>query len=175
VLETFSVSEQVAALPAGVSKTYARTMDSHGYELGFAAGGEYAPHSHRNLIDLVYAPTGLELPGLTAGRPAAGRLLIVFPGTWFGPVRVGDFFFLKFYEDAGSTEVPDKVTDPHAHRAAFPRERSTLVLDGPASLALPFHRPTGPSTAASGTARIELGPGGLTVDWGPAGSLSIRE
>lgn len=117
-----SISGELAAVPGG-GKRYLATMASHGYEMGVGPAGGYAPHAHRNLVDVLFSPDGMVVLASSATVPLAGRLMVAPPGAWYDPKELGAFWFLKFYTDPARIGVPDKIlVDDGSH-------------DGPVSVA----------------------------------------
>lgn len=137
-----SIAACVADLSDATPKRYLWSMETHGVEMGFARGGQYSAHAHRNLVDIMFAPGGMG-----SGEPGdpgyvSGSLLIALPGTWFGPVAAADFFFVKFYCDPCRTGVPDKIIDRRfVNEGSRVAASGLIATQGPATIQLPIYRP----------------------------------
>lgn len=112
-MQRWSIDDLLRGLPAEASKHYATSLNSHGFESGVGRSGEYEGHAHRFMWDLIFAPSGLALK--TADNSwRQGTLLVVAPETFFGPVGLGPFWFLKFAGRPGPVTMPDKLLEPLA-------------------------------------------------------------
>lgn len=171
----FSIGKQVASLPDAQSKNYLWLMETHGLEMGIARGGRYSAHAHRNVADIIFAPNGM-----CSGEPGSpgymsGSLLVALPGTWFGPVVAGDFFFVKFYCDQHRTGLPDKIIDRQLlDEGANGASSGLMIAQGLATVQLPMFRPGYPRTAEA-IARISLVAEGLSCTFPGSDCLIVRE
>lgn len=93
----------------GSKKRYLSLLSDSWAETGVGAGGDYARHRHLGFTDVMYSPTGLRIGG-PDGRELHGRLLVIAPRAWFGPVAMGPFWFIKFFQSTldATVKVPDK-------------------------------------------------------------------
>ncbi|HEY0150705.1 MAG TPA: hypothetical protein VGB92_01840 [Longimicrobium sp.] len=109
-----SILNALRGVPAETPKLYVTSLQSHGFESGVGRAGEYKGHAHRFVWDIIFSPDGLTL--MSSDNPSRhGTLLIVAPETYFGPVGLGAFWFLKFGGRPGVAKMPDKVEEPLAH------------------------------------------------------------
>jgi hypothetical protein len=170
---TLSISAEVAMLEDSQQKNYAWTMETHGLEMGFAKGGLYSAHAHRNLVDVVFAPGGMEVGLLGSGENLSGTLLVALPGTWFGPVRAADFFFIKFYRDQKRVGVPDKVIEGSSQAGDIDISSGGLIVaQSSAVFLVPFFNPRHPSNVGT-TAEILLTDGDLLCRFGGSSALLV--
>jgi hypothetical protein len=148
-------------------------MDSRGLEMGVGKAGKYAAHAHRNMVDVMFAPEAIHCGEPGSAEHISGSLLIALPGTWFGPIVTGDFFFTKFYCSERHTGVPDKIVDRRllGEEAGMPAN-GLIVARGMAAVLLPLFRPGYRHAAVSGT-QIQLGPDGLSCRFGAADTLLV--
>jgi len=96
---------QLGADPGGRTKEYVWSLAQHGLEMGTGNAGSYEKHAHRHFVDLIYSPSGLNVPQFETSV----QLLIVNPQICFGPTAIGEFFFLKFLPSRSDFSIPDKV------------------------------------------------------------------
>lgn len=106
--QDFQIQDVLAKLPPSDLKTYLTSYQTNGYELGFGRAGIYEGHAHTTFWDIVFAPDGFT--GTDAkGGTWKGRFLALPPRTYFGEIRLGDFFFLKFSPVPYAFVLPDKT------------------------------------------------------------------
>ena len=168
-----SISSQIANIESLRQKDYLWTMDSHGLEMGVGKAGRYAAHAHRHVVDVMFAPAGIHCGEPGSAKRVSGSMLIALPGTWFGPIVTGDFFFAKFYCDERHIGVPDKVVDRRLlEEAAAMSAKGLIVAQGTAATLLPFFRPGRRPDASSGI-DIRLGENILSCRFGEAETLLV--
>jgi hypothetical protein len=107
-----SIAAELSA--AGQTKSYLGLLAADGCEWGVGRAGRYPAHAHRGLTDVLFSPGGLLIR--TAGGTCRSTFFACSPGSWFDPVQLADFCFVKFFQTArdATVAVPDKVTDPAA-------------------------------------------------------------
>jgi hypothetical protein len=118
---TYSVAD------ASETKSYLWLVADHGVEMGFGAAGEYEAHAHKHFVDVIFAPSGLQL-SRTHDR---ANLLIVPPRIRFGPVVSDAFFFMKLLPDGAPFEIPEKVigTDLDAYPDGVGIDQLTIPFE----------------------------------------------
>jgi hypothetical protein len=168
-----SISSHIAAIDPVRRKDYLWTMNSHGLEMGVGRSGQYAAHAHRNMVDVMFAPEGIRCGDPGSAGYVSGTLLIALPGTWFGPVVTGDFFFIKFYCDQRRTGVPDKIVDRrYLDKDVNMPVKGVMVGQGTAAALLPIFRP-GYSDGADSSTEISLTTDSLSCRFGESDTLLV--
>jgi hypothetical protein len=137
-MHSFRIREIIHSLPNGIAKSYVRLYPQHGLEMGFGRSGSFEAHSHFVFYDVIFSPNGIDYEPRVehASQP---ELLVVPPQSLVPPVRLGDFFFVKFCPDPVDVVVPDKTV-----HGRFSRDFSCYL--GEATLSFPWY-PSGPSGA----------------------------
>jgi hypothetical protein len=141
------------------SKRYLSLLSDCWAETGVGASGVYVAHRHIGFTDIMYSPLGFEL-ARGPGVKLAGRLLAVSPRTWFGPISLGNFWFIKFFQSAldATVSIPDKEEMPAV---------GTVQWDGPVEaiedgvIELPYWNA---EKAAHGTLRFDVRQNELVVE-----------
>jgi hypothetical protein len=136
-----SIGSCLADVPSSKMKAYLWTMAVHGIEMGVGRSGYYAAHAHRNMVDVIFSPDGMRSSDPSSRGFVSGSLLVALPGTWFGPVISGNFFFIKFYCYKNRSGVPDKIDEPtELEQGTGGTLYGLMVAQGLAMLRLPLFR-----------------------------------
>lgn len=107
-MKSLEIRNVLNKLPIQKEKIYLTTYEDDGYELGFGKAGKYKGHSHLHFYDIIYSPKGFMTKD-SYQSDLEGNLLIVPPRTWMNDIELNDFFFIKFCNESGLINVPEKV------------------------------------------------------------------
>lgn len=139
-------------------KRYLSLLTDCWAETGVGAAGEYEGHYHLGFTDVMYSPKGITAPD-QSGTLTNGKLLVVPPRVWFKPLRLGEFWFIKFFQSSvdALVSVPDKRTDASQQTGI---NSGPMVCISSGSLELPFWNTV---TERYGHIMFEIGNNQLTV------------
>jgi hypothetical protein len=116
-------------------KRYLSLLNDFWAETGVGGPGEYDGHYHLGFTDVMYSPSGITYRD-ELGAVADGKLLVIPPRVWFKPLRLGEFWFIKFFQSSidASVAVPDK-TDQQQGTSSVSAPRACISSG---SIELPF-------------------------------------
>ncbi|MES2669682.1 MAG: hypothetical protein V4673_04585 [Pseudomonadota bacterium] len=106
-MPALSIFDQVSSFNDRQDKVYLTSYHENGFEIGFGRQGSYSGHSHLRFVDIIFSPAGIRYDGAHADIPPA--LVVVPARTYLPDVTIGLFGFLKFCQDGGPIDFPEKV------------------------------------------------------------------